>query len=115
MTWPTSSLDIAQLHVAQLNVGRLRFEQDDPAVAEFVDALDTINFLGEKSPGFVWRYQDESGSAMDTRIFDDPRISSTTPSGNPSSNSRTSPTGASTSNTFAAASSGSNHTARRAM
>ena len=73
MTRPTSSLDVAQLHVAQLNVGRLRFEQNDPAVAEFIDALDTINSLGEQSLGFVWRYQDKSGSAMDTRIFDDPR------------------------------------------
>ena len=62
------------LHLAQLNVGRLRFEQDDPAVADFMDALDKINSLGEQSPGFVWRYQDDSGSAVDTHVFDDPRV-----------------------------------------
>ena len=31
--------------------------------------------LAERSPGFVWRYQDDSGSAIDTRPFDgDPRM-----------------------------------------
>ena len=71
---PRSRVHDMTLHLAQLNIGRLRFDQDDPAVADFVNALDKINSLGEQSEGFVWRYQDESGSAMDTRVFDDPRI-----------------------------------------
>lgn len=62
------------LHLAQLNIGRLRYEQDDPRVAPFMDALDEVNGLGEQSPGFVWRYQDESGAAVDTHVFSDPRI-----------------------------------------
>ena len=62
------------LHIAQFNNGRLRAEQDDPAVAGFMDALDEVNAAGEAAPGFVWRHQDESGAATSTFIYDDQRI-----------------------------------------
>ena len=62
-------------HLAQLNIGRLRHDVGDPRMAEFVDNLALVNGLAERSPGFVWRYQDDSGSAIDTRPFDgDPRM-----------------------------------------
>ena len=51
------------MHVAQLNVGRLRAPMDDPQVADFRDNLAPINALAEATPGFVWRLQDESGNA----------------------------------------------------
>src|SRR5215831_10536203 len=57
------------LHLAQLNIGRLRHEVGDPRMAEFVDNLAFVNGLAERSPGFVWRYQDDSGSAIETRPF----------------------------------------------
>ena len=57
-------------HLAQLNLARIRYEIDDPRMAGFVDNLDRINRLGEESQGFVWRYQDESGAAIDTRPFE---------------------------------------------
>lgn len=61
------------MHLAQLNVGRLLYPQDDPRVAEFMDNLDLINGIAERSPGFVWRYQDETGAATGTQAFaDDP-------------------------------------------
>lgn len=41
-------------HLAELNVGRLRAAVDDPRVAEFMGALDRINGLGRRMPGFVW-------------------------------------------------------------
>ncbi len=41
-------------HLAELNVGRLVAEPGDPRVAEFMDALDRINGLGKRMPGFVW-------------------------------------------------------------
>ena len=41
-------------HLAQLNVGRLVAPTDDPRVAEFMGALDRINGLGKRIPGFVW-------------------------------------------------------------
>ena len=53
----------------------MRYEVDDPRMAEFVDNLALVNGLAERSAGFVWRYQDDSGSAIDTRPFDgDPRM-----------------------------------------
>ena len=62
-------------HLAQLNIGRLRHEAGDPRMADFVDNLAFVNGLADRSPGFVWRYQDDSGSAIDTRPFDgDPRM-----------------------------------------
>jgi hypothetical protein len=41
-------------HLAELNVGRLVAPTDDPRVAEFMNALDVINGLGKRMPGFVW-------------------------------------------------------------
>ncbi len=60
------------VHLAQFNVGTLLHPQDDPRSAGFMDALDEVNTAGERSPGFVWRYQDESGAATDTHLWDDP-------------------------------------------
>jgi hypothetical protein len=50
-------------HLAQINIGRLRAPIDDPLIAEFRDALDEINALAERSPGFVWRLQTDEGNA----------------------------------------------------
>ncbi len=41
-------------HLAELNVGRLVAPVDDPKVAEFMAALDRVNGLGKRMPGFVW-------------------------------------------------------------
>jgi heme-degrading monooxygenase HmoA len=41
-------------HIAELNVGRLVAPTDDPRVAEFMAALDMVNGLGKRMPGFVW-------------------------------------------------------------
>ena len=41
-------------HLAELNVGRLIAPTDDPRVADFMGALDRINGMGKRMPGFVW-------------------------------------------------------------
>jgi hypothetical protein len=41
-------------NLAQLNIGRLIAEPDDPRVAEFMAAIDRVNAIGKRSPGFVW-------------------------------------------------------------
>ncbi|MGR3486102.1 MAG: DUF3291 domain-containing protein [Paracoccaceae bacterium] len=41
-------------HLAQINIGRLRAAPDDPTVAEFMGALDRVNGMGKRFPGFVW-------------------------------------------------------------
>lgn len=63
----------AGTHLAQLNVGRIRYPTDDPRVAEFMGALDAVNALAERSPGFVWRLKDDgSNNATNILVTDDP-------------------------------------------
>jgi uncharacterized protein DUF3291 len=64
----------ANHHLAQLNIGRIRYQIDDPRMADFADNLQMVNRLAERSPGFVWRYIDESGNSTATRPYADPRI-----------------------------------------
>jgi hypothetical protein len=59
------------MHLAQLNVGRLRAPVDDPAIDDFRNNLEPVNALAEASPGFVWRLQDENGDATGIKLFDD--------------------------------------------
>ena len=61
-------------HLAQLNIGRLRYPTDDPRVADFMNNLDLVNSLAERSKGFVWRLKDDSGNATDIRPFADPTM-----------------------------------------
>jgi hypothetical protein len=62
------------LHLAQLNIARLHNPLDDPRVADFVDNLDRVNAIAERSDGFVWRLADDSGNATDIGGFDDAAI-----------------------------------------
>jgi len=54
------------MHLAQLNVGRLKAPIDNPMIDDFRMNLARINALAEASPGYVWRLQDESGNATVT-------------------------------------------------
>ena len=68
-------MTVALQHLAQLNIGRIRYETDDPRMADFMDNLERVNAIAERSPGFVWRYKDDSGNATETRPFaDDSRM-----------------------------------------
>jgi hypothetical protein len=62
-----------QYHIAQVNIGRIRAELDDPIMAGFVNRLDEINALADASPGFVWRLQTNAGNATYFRPFPDDR------------------------------------------
>ena len=59
-------------HLAQLNIGRLRYATDDPRMAGFMNNLDFVNSIAERTPGFVWRLKDESNNATAIRPFADP-------------------------------------------
>jgi hypothetical protein len=61
-------------HLAQLNIGRIRYEVDDPRMAGFTSNLALVNGLAERTPGFVWRYIDDSGNSTSTRPYPDPRM-----------------------------------------
>jgi hypothetical protein len=58
-------------HLAQINIGRIKAPLDSPVMAEFVENLDPINLLAEKSDGFIWRLKDESNNASSIRVYDD--------------------------------------------
>lgn len=62
-------------HLAELNVGRLVADTDDPRVAEFMRNLDRVNGLGKRSPGFVWMMEGEDPALGNTeaKIEGDPR------------------------------------------
>src|SRR3954452_5216314 len=49
------------MHLAQLNIARLRAPLDDPRLATFVAWLEEINASADAAPGFVWRLVDDDG------------------------------------------------------
>jgi hypothetical protein len=57
-------------HVAHLNVARLRALPGDPLVAEFIDNVDKVNAVAERSPGFVWRWTDEAARVSSDLTFE---------------------------------------------
>jgi heme-degrading monooxygenase HmoA len=59
------------VQLAQVNVGRLRAPEGSAVVAEFYAALESINALAERSPGFVWRHMAEAGEGHTTPTGDD--------------------------------------------
>ncbi|MHA3914719.1 DUF3291 domain-containing protein [Halovulum sp. GXIMD14793] len=44
-----------QMHLAEFNLGILKYDWDDPRVADFVNNLDRVNAIAHRSPGFVWQ------------------------------------------------------------
>ena len=58
-------------HLAQLNVARMVAPLYSPEMAEFMDNLEPINALADRSPGFVWRLQSDEGDATSIRPFGD--------------------------------------------
>ena len=56
------------MNIAELNVGYANYPLDDPRMAGFMDNLDRINALAERSPGFVWRMQSDGGNATDIAV-----------------------------------------------
>lgn len=61
--------------LAQMNIGTLVADADDPVVQPFMHALAEINALAEASRGFVWRLKDDtSGGATSIAVAADPRL-----------------------------------------
>ncbi|MDH3294438.1 MAG: DUF3291 domain-containing protein [Acidimicrobiia bacterium] len=68
----------ASHHLAQLNLARALGPPEDPSadavMREFMDNLDHVNSLADRSPGFVWRLQTDDGNATSIRAFDEPDL-----------------------------------------
>jgi hypothetical protein len=65
---------MTSVHLAQINIGRMRAPLDDPAMHGFMSRLDEINALAERSEGFVWRLQGADGNNTYLRPYEDERI-----------------------------------------
>jgi len=67
--------------LAELNFGTLRHDWDDPRVAPFVEAIDKVNAIARRSPGFIWMLGDEEMDAAqkdpDGPFGDNKRVAST--------------------------------------
>jgi hypothetical protein len=65
------------LHLAELNIGRLLAPTDDPRVAEFMAALDRVNGMGKRMPGFVWMMEGSGAPGTgntEAKIAGDPQF-----------------------------------------
>ena len=64
----------ANTHLAQLNIAAAVDDLESKQLADFMAALDRVNAVAERSPGFVWRLQDADGNATSIKASDDPRL-----------------------------------------
>lgn len=60
---------MSSYHLAQLNLAKARYSLEAPEMTDFVNNLDKINELAERTPGFVWRLQTEEGDATSIDYF----------------------------------------------
>ncbi|KAA9377569.1 DUF3291 domain-containing protein [Microbispora cellulosiformans] len=61
------------MHLAQLNIARLREPIDSPALTGFLEALEPIYQVSDSAPGFVWRMQ-EGNLATDLIQYENDRL-----------------------------------------
>lgn len=62
------------MYLAQFNVARLRYPLDDPRMEDFVNNVDKIHRMADRIGGLIYRLKDESGTAMNMEVFNDPMI-----------------------------------------
>ncbi len=69
-----------EFQLAEFNFGTLKYDWDDPRVADFQNNLDLVNGLAAKSDGFIWLMLDDEMEAAQTDmqgVFANPRTAST--------------------------------------
>ncbi len=57
-----------------MNIAKLLYPLEDPAMADFVNNLDLINGLADTSEGFIWRLAGEGNNATGNIIYNDPTL-----------------------------------------
>ena len=67
-------IQITTFHIAQVNVAQAKADMESELMRGFVSRLDEINALADRADGFIWRLQEDSGSATAIRVFDDPLL-----------------------------------------
>ena len=49
----------ANHHLAEFNLGILKYDWDDPRVQDFANGLDLVNGVATRSDGFIWMLDEE--------------------------------------------------------
>lgn len=63
---------MTKFQLAHLNIAKMKYPLESPEMAGFVDNLDSVNALADRSAGFVWRLEiDEDDVASATFFGDD--------------------------------------------
>ena len=63
--------------IGQFNIARARWDLDDPRMKEFFDTVPKMNALAERSPGYIWRLEDEYGPDGPPMLAEEPRLTMT--------------------------------------
>ncbi|MDO7173796.1 DUF3291 domain-containing protein [Mariniflexile sp. AS56] len=64
-----------EYQIAEINIARMKgVSMDDPIMKEFVDNVNAVNEIAEKSNGFVWRLLDEDKEAANFSPFTDEQV-----------------------------------------
>jgi len=64
-----------KFQLAQINIAKMKgVDINDPIMKAFVDNLDLVNEIAEKSEGFVWRLKDDSNNATNLNPYNDVQI-----------------------------------------
>lgn len=58
------------MYLAQVNIAEMKAPINDPIMEDFVNNLERINTLAEKSPGFIWRLKGDDDNATAVRVFE---------------------------------------------
>ncbi|MEM1413180.1 MAG: DUF3291 domain-containing protein [Pseudomonadota bacterium] len=56
--------------LAHFNIARMKVDWDDPAFADFRDALDPVNADSEAHPGFIWRLKSAEDDSPELVAFE---------------------------------------------
>ncbi|MEL6620959.1 MAG: DUF3291 domain-containing protein [Pseudomonadota bacterium] len=51
------------MHLAEFNIGTLKYDWDDPRVADFQNNLDRVYDIARRSPGYVWHLEGDQMEA----------------------------------------------------
>jgi hypothetical protein len=51
------------MHLAEFNIGVLRYDWDDPRVADFADNLERVFNIARRSKGYIWHLDDNAMEA----------------------------------------------------
>jgi hypothetical protein len=62
---------MSRYQLAQFNVAVMKAPLESPVMADFVANLERINALADRSPGFLWRLQEEGADATSYRPMGD--------------------------------------------